>query len=451
VDKDLVAAPGDLTGDGISDVIAREAGEARLYAGSQKGPLRDSGRTYHRFADVDQLTGVGDFDGNGTNDLVGRDKATKKLKLYPGLPGGAFGGAEVLAPSWDYDLTEGVGDFDGDDRPDLIARNGSSLSLIPGTGHGLGTPTGLPGSWSSFDVVTGRGDATGDHEPDILARDGSTGVTYIYPGDGSGGVMPRLGGYSRFANLQWFTLAGRLVGERKFDIAGLNTGTGRLRLYANSGARNLGRTLDTGVDVSKADLLLNVGDWDRDGRGDVMTRDRDTGDLELRRGRAGGRLRKPIVAAEGWDKLTRVAPVGDVTGDGFPDLMARTPKGSYRVYPGDGRHGFGKSVFAHRSSAAAVQLGLGRWTDDNRPDSALLRRDGTLWLWPTGGAAREQLATDLLGYDWVRGLGDVNGDHRPDVVAREASTGYLWLIPGLRDGFGSRRLIGTGFDAYDLG
>jgi hypothetical protein len=46
---------------------------------------------------------------------------------------------------------------------------------------------------------------------------------------------------------------------------------------------------------------------------------------------------------------------------------------------------------------------------------------------------------------------DVDGDERGDLVAREASNGYLWLVPGTEGGYGDRRLVATGFDAYDLG
>jgi hypothetical protein len=91
------------------------------------------------------------------------------------------------------------------------------------------------------------------------------------------------------------------------------------------------------------------------------------------------------------------------------------------------------------------------WDRDKRPDSAVVHRDGTLWLWPSRGGESTQIASGLSVYDWVRGLGDLNGDDRPDVVARERATGHLWLLPGRGDGLAPRRLIATGFEAYDLG
>ncbi|MFV0138101.1 FG-GAP repeat domain-containing protein [Streptomyces sp. HMX87] len=41
--------------------------------------------------------------------------------------------------------------------------------------------------------------------------------------------------------------------------------------------------------------------------------------------------------------------------------------------------------------------------------------------------------------------GDMNGDGRPDLIAREGSTGKLWFYPGTSTGgVGARVLIGSG-------
>jgi hypothetical protein len=99
-------------------------------------------------------------------------------------------------------------------------------------------------------------------------------------------------------------------------------------------------------------------------------------------------------------------------GDGNPDVMGRTGKG-VRVFLGDGKDGFLRNV-------------------------------------PGGEPLAKQL-TGAGGYDWVLGVMDVDGDGRGDVIARQASNGRLWLVPGVKGGYGDRRLIAPGFDAYDLG
>ena len=46
--------------------------------------------------------------------------------------------------------------------------------------------------------------------------------------------------------------------------------------------------------------------------------------------------------------------------------------------------------------------------------------------------------------------GDFNGDRTADVLAREASTGYLWLYPGNgAGGWRPRVLANSGWNALD--
>jgi hypothetical protein len=204
---------------------------------------------------------------------------------------------------------------------------------------------------------------------------------------------------------------------------------------------------------SGSNRVLNVGDWDRDGVGDVVTREAATGNLLLRRGLGGGRFAPATTLATGFGAVTLLTAVGDTTGDGWPDLMGQ-PKGlAMRTYPGKGVSGLKPSYVAHSAVTAARQIGLGRWNGDGAPDNAFRSGDSLSWLAGNGPGgltgSKSSLGVDLAPYDWVLGLGDVNGG-RPDLVVREKATGYLWLLPGTGTGFGARQFLAEGFAGYDL-
>jgi hypothetical protein len=97
------------------------------------------------------------------------------------------------------------------------------------------------------------------------------------------------------------------------------------------------------------------------------------------------------------------------------------------------------------------QAGVGLFDADGAPDTALRRSDGTLWLYPGNGpggmTTGRKIAAGMAGYNWLIGLGDLDGDRRPDLLGR-GKGGALWLLPG--SGFGDRRVVGVGFNDYDL-
>ena len=465
---DLVAAARDLTGDGIPDMVGRVArtGVTGIYPGTAQGTFDVPVTTTQRFSGADQLTGVLDMNGDNRNDLVARDAMSKRLYLYPGDDQGGFRHRKLLSADWGgYNLTTGVADMTGDGKNDLLARDGTgTLWLVPGdTARSLGSPVALPKKWNSYDLISGMGDVTNDGKPDFIARKRKSGLTFIYPGDNRGAVGRRYGPYTAFKRVDFLASSGQLVGNKRSDLVGRKR-NGRLVAFANTGGKNIGRIIDTGAVFNDTNLVLNVGDWNGDGNGDVMTRSASTGAMYFRAGNGRRRFADPVLAGSRWGSIHAgsrwgsihlITAVGDITGDGFPDLMGQRRRGPMRIYPGNGVSGFLASYAAHSAIKSDGQAGIGLWNSDGSPDSLLRRSDGSLMLYlgngPGGLMNGSKIGSGAARYDWFQGVGDANGDGRPDVIARQRSTGTLWLLAGRRSGFERRRFIADGFDIFDLG
>jgi hypothetical protein len=451
-DAQLVVASPDLTGDGHGDLVVRGGdGTSRVYPGNGAGGFGDPVRPSGQLADRDLVTAVGDLDGDGRNDLVARRTSDGRLELYRGTGNGAFTRV-ALATGWSaYDALVGAGDLDGDGHADLLARDGQgNMWRVPGLGgRTLGKPVQLGGSWGKYTTLTGVGDFNADGRPDIVAaRKGKSGM--IRPGRGDGTFGHNLGTMTRIAGATGVSAAD-LTGSPAPDLVA-RTRQG-LVLMPNAGTVELAQPIVTNVNLTHANLVLNAGDWNRDGHGDLVLRTKKNGVLKMRAGDGAGHFAKAVTLGKGFGGVGLLAAVGDMTGDGWPDLMGQPQGGAIRIYPGNGADGLKASYVAHSRITAGAQVPVGRWNGDGAPDS-LFRSGSKLMLFPgngPGGLTNPQsLGLDLSQYDWVVGISDESLTGHADLVVRSRKTGYLWLIPGTQKGFSPRRFLGEGMGAYDL-
>ena len=448
-DKDVVAVAGDITGDGRTDFITREGGVGtRVHPGREGGTFGPERAMRNKLHGLSEVAGVGDLNQDGLPDLVGVT-AKGRLVLLRGRADGLYKKRVTLADDWSaYDLTAGAGDFDGDGRPDVVAYDGSGLVLFPGTAGGLGRPRAVAGARGDYDLVAGGGDLTGDKRPDLVVRDAGTRLVHVLAGDGAGGVETALGGWPGFRKMSWLAVGGQLHGSAEADLLAIKR-NGAVKMIAHNGRRNIATVVDTGIAIPEADLVVNVGDWNGDGRGDVMTRE--NGSMYFWAGKRQGHFEVKVLAGENWGGVRSVTPVGDATGDGFPDVLIQGAKGAHRLVPSDGSSGFGERRAVAAPADVLDQVGLDDWDGSGGPDTAVRRADGSLWLLGRDGDPSGQLAADMGRFDWVRGLGDLDVDGRPDLVARDASSGDLYVFSGRKSRFAPPRLIASGYDRYDLG
>ena len=403
---DVLVSP-DLTGDGVADLVTTDtSGTVRVRKGSGTGRF---GKTTKKLSlrGYTLITAVGDINSDGRNDLVARLKGRLTTLLATGR--GGFDRKVGAKGFGNYVQLIGAGDTNGDTRPDLLLRTRKRLFLVPGVGGGkFGARQVVAGSWGGYNRLIG-GDFNGDGRSDLVARSGN-GKIWLVPGRGDGSYGVALGPTVNLKSMRMMTGA-QLVGGAGSDLIGVS---GRsLVVIANRDTFELGAPVDTGVSFAGMNLLLNAGDINRDGFGDVVTRD-DAGQLWVFHGNGQGQLSPGTVLGPGWGAISGLAAVGDVTGDGIPDLMGTPSGGGPTVWRGGaGTFGTGEPV------AGKV-------------------------------AARAGLPTDLSPYDWVVGVQDMQLTGIGDYVVRDRVTGVVYIYDGRRSGVSSPRVLGEGLGAYDL-
>ncbi|MFD9588184.1 trypsin-like serine protease [Streptomyces sp. NPDC059980] len=180
----------DLNRDGYQDLVVRDSASGDVFW-SHFLPATDAWSTDRIFSGWGtrlRVIAPGDLTGDGLPDMLSVDSSGTMWE-YPGKGNGTFSSRVQVGTGWSqYNSVRGHGDFTGDGKADLIARSksGSYIYLYKGTGK---TGSGAFSSrikvrtWSTYDAFDAVGDVTGDGKADFLARS-SGGTLYLYPGTG---------------------------------------------------------------------------------------------------------------------------------------------------------------------------------------------------------------------------------------------------------------------------
>jgi ELWxxDGT repeat protein len=278
----LLPAAADLNGDDRSDLVWRAVGgpaTGALFLWMMQG--KDiTLATYLDPISADwQLQFSGDFNGDGRSDLLWRQAGTGATFLWM-MSGSetAAGTGYAAAQADERWQLQRVGDFDGDGKADLLWRNvgGPDVGalfvwLMDGTGiKGATYLDPISTAWQ----VQRLGDFNGDGKADILWRHTGNGETYIWMMDGPR-VSAGTGYTNHAADNRWrIENVGDFDGDGRSDILWRNVGgpdTGALFVWLMDGTTRVGTYLDP---ISTDWQVESTTDLDGDGRSDILWRNR---------------------------------------------------------------------------------------------------------------------------------------------------------------------------------
>ncbi|GLF95894.1 FG-GAP-like repeat-containing protein [Streptomyces yaizuensis] len=152
---DVLTSPGDVSGDGRADLIARRAstGDVYLYKATSTGKLSGRVKIASKWTGYKKILGAGDLNGDGHGDLLVQDRSNE-LWRYDGTAAGKFKGRVKVFDNWgaSYNVTVGTGDITGDGRADLVSRDTSgTLWRHNGNGKGsFGGATKVATGWQGY-------------------------------------------------------------------------------------------------------------------------------------------------------------------------------------------------------------------------------------------------------------------------------------------------------------
>jgi hypothetical protein len=404
-------AVGDFNGDGRLDLVTANQGSA----------------------DVAVLLGLGD----GTFQNQRRFAVGEPSR--PGTAGGSNGDGQLPPPPI-QPLAVAVGDFNGDGRQDLVVANQGSRNAAVLLGRGDGTfrePRLLPVENPALAVVAGdfNGDGRDDFVLGLRTAQEETDQVAVFLGQG-GGEFRRLGrfgvgkepvavvagqltddnGDGRIDNRDFLDLVTANINSDDVSVL-LGKGDGTFRRQKRIALRGPEEPAPEPGDLSNAPIALVLGDFDGDKLLDLATANIRSRDVSVLLGRGGAAFRRQEQGPR-LGSIPTALVAGDLDGDGRLDLAAgdRTHRvvlwrglgdGTFQRQPEQPRVGEIPRALVARDFDGDGRLDLAT-ANFRSGDVSVLQRLGDGAFVAAGSISNTVRATPL----WQ----DVNGDETPDVT-----------------------------------
>ena len=322
---------------------------------------------------------LGDINGDGRPDIITISPQSSTVGVLMGLAGGAFAPAiNYSAGSGSRPYGVALNDVNSDGHLDIITANynTNTVGVLIGLAGGVFAPvTAYSTGQNSGPSDVTMGDINGDGQPDIITANLDSNAVGVLLGIAGGGFAP-VTTYSTGPNSQPSAVAlGDVSGDGRLDIVTANTNASTAGVFRGlAGGRFASMTpYSTGPNTLPTSVVL--GDINGDSRLDIVTsnvstalRGMDTAGALL--GLAGGGFAPATTYSVGISLFPIDVALSDVDGDGLLDIvLAYYSADAVGVFLGQVSGGFTTMTsFIVGSGRPPIAVVVGDVNGDGRPD-----------------------------------------------------------------------------------
>jgi len=314
-------ASADLNGDGNLDLVMTNNAGAWVFLGNGDGTFQAPINYGAPYADTLALA---DVNGDKTLDLVVPDFYNNTVWVLLGNGDGTFKPAVAYATDW-FPESIVVADFNGDGKPDFAvgSDNGPMITLAFGNGDGTFQtgPNYDIGNWTGQVAA----DFNNDGNLDVAVYNGA--VLQVMLGNSHGGLGSPITTSMPGLEVTWMA-AGDVNGDGKPDLVAANQAgsNGSIAVFIGNGNGTFKTNVDYTADTNTSVQTVSVGDLNGDGKPDLAVADFGcsnctaalSGNIAVLLGNGDGTFQSAVTYNAG-NKPQSIA-IADFNGDGFADL-----------------------------------------------------------------------------------------------------------------------------------
>jgi hypothetical protein len=339
-----------------------------------------------------------------------------------------------------------IADFNGDGKLDIVTANEESgdASVLLGDGKGGFSPapgSPFPAGHRPNDLAVG--DFNRDGRLDLAFANHETQHLTVLLGDGRGGFAP--------APHSPLTVAvkphphgiatGDFNGDGNLDLVTDSWAEDRLELLFGDGRGGFA-TPGAYVAVGKHPYQrVRVADLNGDGKADIVSTNLDGDNVTILLGDGRGGFRQPPGSPFPCGDSPFNVAIGDVNGDGIPDLAIvnspsstsdRSGRDGLTILIGDGRGGFKTMPGSPFATAQRPNMvAIGDLDGDGVADVVVSNPDSdtiTIFLMSRNGAVKSRSTLTVPGHPKGLAIRDLNGDGKADIVVTNGATNTVTVI-----------------------